>query len=403
MASIQKRGENSFLLVVESGYDPAGRRIRRTKTVRIHDQALLKTTKRLKDHLQSELIKFKLEVESGAYISPDKMKLEQFIKEWETKFAIKNLGEKTLYEQISLAKNHIIPSIGHLRLDQIKPIHIINHLDNLSTIDSRKDGKPGALSDSTLYQIDKVLRSIFNRAEEWQVIKESPMKKIKRPRIKKKEMNYLDEQESVRLIDSLQKINHTWRLYFLTAMIGGLRRGEIISLEWPDLDFENNLIHVNKNIPMFKNKQPVIKDTKSGSTRFVSMPSWYMADLKEYHHVWKKDKLAMGELWEGGDRQFVFHGGVGIPFYPQTATGEWQKFKKKFGFEGIRLHDLRHTMITLLIEEGVNIKAIQERAGHSSSRITTDVYGHITKKVRDMTAEKFEKFKPSTIRQQAEN
>ncbi|MGM0854294.1 MAG: site-specific integrase [Bacillota bacterium] len=191
-------------------------------------------------------------------------------------------------------------------------------------------------------------------------------------------------------------------MYFLTAMIGGLRRGEIISLEWPDLDFENNLIHVNKNIPMFKNKQPVIKDTKSGSARFVSMPFWYMADLKEYHHEWKKDKLAMGELWEGGERQFIFHGGVGIPFYPQTATGEWQKFKKKFGFEGIRLHDLRHTMITLLIEEGVNIKAIQERAGHSSSRITTDVYGHITKKVRDMTAEKFEKFKPSTIRQQAE-
>ncbi|MGM0854293.1 MAG: hypothetical protein ACQEWI_17065 [Bacillota bacterium] len=209
MASVQKRGDNSFLLVVEGGYDSKGRRLRKTKTIRIQDQALLKTTKRLNDYLQSELIKFKLEVESGAYISPDKMKLEQFIEEWETKFAIKNLGEKTLYEQVSLARNHLIPSIGHLRLDQIKTIHIINYLDNLTSENSRKDGKTGGLSDSTIYQIDKVLRSIFNRAEEWQLIKESPMKKIKRPRprIKKKEMNYLDEQESIRLIDSLQKIN----------------------------------------------------------------------------------------------------------------------------------------------------------------------------------------------------
>jgi integrase len=406
MASVQKRGNDSFLLVVEAGYDAKGKRIRRTKTIRVEDKALLKTTKKLRDYLNDELVKFKMEVEAGAYIAPEKMKIESFIEDWDRKYALKNLGEKTRYEQLGLIKNHVVPHIGHLRLDQVKPIHIINYLDKLANEHSRIDGKSGSLSDATIYQVDKVLRSIFNRAEEWHILKENPMKTIKRPKVKRKEMNYLDQKEAVRLIATLQQINPTWRLYFLTAMIGGLRRGEIIALEWTDLDFENDLIHVKKSIPMFEDKQPVIKDTKTGATRFVSMPSWYMEEMEKFQEEWEKEKESVDDLWQGEERQFIFHNGVGRPLYPSAATGKWIKFRNKYGFDNIRLHDLRHTMVTLLIEEGVNIKAIQERAGHSSSKITTDVYGHITKRVRDATAEKFEKFNPSnssTNRQQANN
>jgi integrase len=406
MASVQRRGNGSFLLVVEAGYDAKGKRIRRTKTIRVQDKALLKTTKKLRDYLNDELVKFKMEVEAGAYIAPEKMKIESFIDDWHRKFALKYLSEKTRYEQMRLIKNHVLPHIGHLRLDQVKPIHIINYLDKLANEDSRIDGRPGCLSDATIYQVDKVLRSIFNRAKEWHVLKESPMETIKRPKVKRKEMNYLDQEEAARLIVALQEFKPTWRLYFLTAMIGGLRRGEIIALEWTDLDFENDLIHVKKSIPMFEDKQPVIKDTKTGTTRFVSMPSWYMEEMRKFQEEWQKERESVDDLWEDEERQFIFHNGVGRPLYPSAATGKWIQFRDKYGFDNIRLHDLRHTMVTLLIEEGVNIKAIQERAGHSSSKVTTDVYGHITKRVRDATAEKFEKFNPSnssTIGQQANN
>jgi integrase len=89
MASYQRRSENSFLLVVETGYDARGKRIRRTKTVRIEDKALLKTTKKLREYLEAELHKFKIEVEAGEYIAPEKMTLINFVEEWENKYAIK--------------------------------------------------------------------------------------------------------------------------------------------------------------------------------------------------------------------------------------------------------------------------------------------------------------------------
>jgi len=97
MASIEKRGTNSWRLIVEVGYDANGKRLKRYKSLKVDDPALLKTTKRLKDYLNDELVKFKIEVEAGEYIAPEKMTFEAYVQEWESKYARKHLAEKTLY------------------------------------------------------------------------------------------------------------------------------------------------------------------------------------------------------------------------------------------------------------------------------------------------------------------
>ncbi|MFL0361407.1 hypothetical protein ACH0BF_00120 [Pseudobacillus sp. 179-B 2D1 NHS] len=148
-------------------------------------------------------------MEAGEYIAPEKIKLGEFIKEWREKYAERNLSDKILYKQWQLIENHISPHLSHPRLDQIKPIHMLNHFDYLSQEGARKDAKPGKLSDATLYEIDKVLRSIFNRAGEWQLIKASSLRNIKRPKVQKKEMNYLDEQEARKVIQALNEMNPT--------------------------------------------------------------------------------------------------------------------------------------------------------------------------------------------------
>ncbi|WJH36823.1 N-terminal phage integrase SAM-like domain-containing protein [Paenibacillus sp. CC-CFT747] len=126
MASIEKRGINSWRLVVETGYDARGKRLKKYKSIKIDDPSLLKTTKKLKEYLQDELIKFKIEVEAGEYIAPEKMTFEAFVKEWESKYAARHLAEKTFYTYRSNLKNRILPMFGHKRLDQIKPIHILS-------------------------------------------------------------------------------------------------------------------------------------------------------------------------------------------------------------------------------------------------------------------------------------
>ncbi|MFB9988945.1 tyrosine-type recombinase/integrase [Bacillus benzoevorans] len=394
MASIQKRGKNSWLLVVETGY-VKGKRKKRTRTVHIEDPALLKTKKRLQEHLELELAKFKIEVESGEYIAPEKMRLQDFVEEWNQKFAQKKLGIKTRKEQLGLMKNHISPNIGHMRLDSIKPIHIVNFLHQLEQGGSRLDGKTGGLADSTIYQVDKALRSLFSRAKEWKLIKDNPMKELSRPKIMRKEMNYLDENGTYLLLTALNEIEMHWRLFFITSLIGGLRRGEIVALEWKHINFEENYIDVEQSIPLFEDGQPVIKETKTGVTRKVSMPEWYMNELRDFKEEWEREKDGCGDCWEGGVREFVFQNGLGLPFYPTTATKRWIEFRNEFKFEGLRLHDMRHTMVALLIEEGVHLKAIQKRAGHANYKTTSDTYGHVSKKVADSTAKRFEKFNPS--------
>lgn len=394
IASYQRRGENSYLLNVEAGYNAKGKRIRKTKTIRVEEK-LLKTKKKLKDYLNQELVKFQMEVDAGEYISPEKKTIESFTQDWVEKHAKKNLALRTQQNYIEKLNNYILPYLGHLKMSDIKPIHIVNFLDEVSQPHAAIRKKDG-LSDSTLYEIDKTLRVLFNKAVEWKIISDSPLSGLKRPKIKRKEMKFLESNEVVKLFEALKNEQSNWRMYFLTATMGGFRRGELIALQWTDIDFENNEIIIKNSIPTFEKGIPHMKSTKTDEiARIVPMPNWYMELLKQYKAEYMKERLLLEEKWKGNGYEFIFHSGEGKPYWPATATSKWMKIKKKHGIKNVRLHDLRHTMVTLLIEEGAALKAIQQRAGHSSSKITSDVYGHLTKKTSRSTAEKLEKYNPN--------
>lgn len=125
MPYYEKRGEASWRLVVEIGDKLNGSRDRRYKTVRVSDKALLKSPRKLEAYLNEELVKFKIEVEAGEYIAPEKMNFSAFVEEWRDKYAKEHLEEKTIYTYEVNLRKHIIPVFGHQRLDQIKPLHIV--------------------------------------------------------------------------------------------------------------------------------------------------------------------------------------------------------------------------------------------------------------------------------------
>ncbi|MEC1155667.1 N-terminal phage integrase SAM-like domain-containing protein [Cytobacillus horneckiae] len=191
MANIRKRSENSYVFSVDLGFDAKGKRLRRYKTHRISDKALLKTRKKLKDHLESEYHKFKAEVLSEEYIKPEKMLFSKFVVDWENKFAVKKLSETTLNKQLNHLQTHILPVIGHQQIDKIKKIHLIDLLDKTK----RVDGLP--LKSSTKEDIYKVLKSVFDRAVEWKVLKTTPVTGVPKPKIDDvEESSVYDEEES---------------------------------------------------------------------------------------------------------------------------------------------------------------------------------------------------------------
>lgn len=105
----------------------------------------------------------------------------------------------------------------------------------------------------------------------------------------------------------------------------------------------------------------------------------------------KKEKLKLIDKWQGGDHTFLFCNAFGIPYYPKTLGDQWRAFHKRNPhLRYIRLHDLRHTSATLLINQGVHAKIISSRLGHSNIGTTMNFYGHVIHSADQAAASKFD-------------
>jgi integrase len=382
--SVENRGKGSWRLTVSMGFDQDGKRIKKQKTIKAKN----------KTEANKRLAEFLTEIEAGEYIDPAKMKFIDFVEEWREKYAKKHLSAKTLETYGFQLKNYILPTFGNTRLDDIKPIHIINYLDSLENV--RKDGKPGGLSSSSIEHHYRVLRDIFKRATEWKVIKSNPVESVKRPKIIRDKTDVYTEEEVRGLFEKLQheKINH--RVMITLAITAGLRRGELLGLQWQDIDFEKRTIQVNHSLQYIKGEGYELKVPKTNSSlRTVVIPAYVVEELKKYKHEKNKERMQAAELWEGGSHFFVFCTWHGKPFYPTVPGTWWRRFIKRTGLKYIRFHDLRHTAATLLINQGVHAKVISERLGHADIKTTMNVYGHYVRKADEEAADKLnELFRP---------
>ncbi|NGP62723.1 site-specific integrase [Paenibacillus thiaminolyticus] len=395
--SIEKRGENTWRLTVELGTLPDGTRDRERKTITVEDKTLLRTTKKLREHLEDELAKFKQEVLCGNYIKPEKTTFQQFVdKHWKPKYASdpENLAESTLVIYEQHLQTHILPKFGGKRLDNIETMHVVDFMAYLKTPEARKDGKSGVLGNGTQRFILRVLRNVLNRAKEWRFISFNPCDGIKWPKKPESKIKVFDEFEIAAIIDALNQQPTIWRLMILGTFLGGLRRGELVALEINDCNFGDSSIMIDENIPIKIKGEPLIKAPKTNSSvRRIKMPKWYMDELEAYMKEWEKQRRAAGAKWRCPEgRQFLFHKGDGVPYHPNTPTNWWRQFLQKNGFRHVKLHGLRHTSATFLLEQGVTTKAVAERLGHSDERTLTTTYSHVTKTMEERAAAEFDRF-----------
>lgn len=392
MANIRQRSEKSWTLTVEVGYASKGRRDRRYRTVRPPEE-LLNTKKKLNDWLLAEYYKFEAEVKAGAYIAPEKMILSEFVKEWEKKYAEKELEQTTLTKQFQHIENHILPALGHMKISDIKPIHIINTLDGMKRKDGKKDENDNdlPLSNATKYDAYATIKNIMDRAVEWKLIKENPVAGVKAPRVKnrkKRDLKVYDEEEVEKILRAVQNELFHWRMFITLALAAGLRRSELLGLEWSNVDLDEHTIKITQAIVKTRNG-PIIKGPKSETSyRTVSLPDSVVEEMKAYRRHWLKGKMRMRDRWVEHEREWVFCNEDGTHFHPNTPSTWWKRFTERTKIRHIGLHDLRHTSATLLINAGVHAKVISERFGHSDISITMDVYGHVMQKTDKKAANK---------------
>ncbi|WP_261303973.1 tyrosine-type recombinase/integrase [Paenibacillus andongensis] len=391
MASLEKRGKNSWRLTVSIGRDATGKYIRHGKTVHC----------RTKKEAELELSKFEIEVHAGAYIAPEKLTLHAFVDEWRDKYALQELEIKTFSIYIRILNKRILPAIGHLRLDQVKPLHIASLISELGKEGHRQDGKDGKLSSGTIQYVYRVLKNVFSRAVEWRVIKSNPVADVKSPKVVYKESQVYDEDEIQLLFEALEKEAYHWRMMITLALTTGLRRGELVGLEWKNVDLEQGTIYVKQSISDFINGNPVIKEPKTKkSTRKINLSDAVWEELREYHDYCKQLWVEL-EKTRDNDHFFVFFNQYGRAFYPESPYLWFRGFLKKQNLKYIKFHDLRHTSATLLINQGVHAKIISERLGHANITTTMNIYGHVLSKADKEAANKFDLIIPFKNRKEA--
>ena len=172
-----------------------------------------------------------------------------------------------------------------------------------------------------------------------------------------------------------------------------MRKGEAAALQWPDIDLKNLTININKTLDFqAKDKSELFGDTKTyNSKRIITISQSLANDLRFHLTYQNQNKVALNDRYHH-DLNLVFCRKDGNFLPKSTLFNAFERILKRAHIPKLPIHSLRHTHAVLLLEAGADMKFVQERLGHGSVQITSDVYAHISKKIEADTIDKFENY-----------
>ncbi len=360
---LEKRGKDTYRLIVGGGVDQHGNRIKHTKTIKATS----------KKQAEKALAAFVTEVENHQYISPSRLTLSDFSERWLRDYVDVNLAPKTAQIYRDKLNDRILPALGHLKLEQIKPLHILDFYSSLQKDGIRSDGKTGGLGAATIQQYHRVLSSILKHAVDWKIISDNPASSVKPPKIKKQPLSCLDEVQAAHMLEALAKEPLKYQVYITLGILTGLRRGEILGLEWAAIDFNEKTISITQASQIIPGQGVVTTAPKTAtSNRVITVPEIVINLLKSFKAAQNQDRLKCGELWENSNRLLVQWNGK--PMHPNTIDRWFPRFLEKNGLPIIRFHDLRHSAASIMITQGIDVGTVSKYLGHSKPSVTSDIY-----------------------------
>jgi integrase len=300
------------------------------------------------------------------------MTLNAFVALWKESHVEKKLAPKTVHRYKEMLNSRILPAMGHLKIDKITPAKLREFYSNLKEDGIRADGKSGGLSDRTLLHHHRLISSILGKAVEWEIISTNSASKVKLE-VKKTRVQCYNDDEIGAMLDALESEPVQHKVIVYLAVGGGFRRGEIMGLEWCDINFEDESVQVRQASQYVPGKGTFTKDPKNEmSRRAIALPSYVMELLKELKSHQEKMKENAGDKWHDSDRLFTKWDGQ--PMHPDTISNWFPKFLARHGLRHMNFHGMRHSSATSLVGQGVHQGTISSRLGHSSISTTMDIY-----------------------------
>ena len=309
---------------------------------------------------------------TGTYIEQTNIKLEDWLKKW-VKGRKSTLAYSTYRNYEMMIRNHLIPTLGRTKLKELNARQV-QELLNYKLEHGKINGE-GGLSASSVKYIYTTLHAALEQAVKERLIPNNVCVAVEVPKKQEETKLHTWTTKEVNKFLNVAKGYRFFEVFYL-ALNTGMRKGELLGLQWKDIDYNKNVINVKRQLTR-TDKGLIFKKvkTKSGN-RTIPITDDVIRYLKSHKIRQSEQKLALGEGYNNKD--LIACNGIGNGLDGRNLNREFKKIIEDAGLPSIRFHDLRHTFATTYLQNGGNIKTLQQILGHSSITVTIDTYSHVT-------------------------
>lgn len=297
--------------------------------------------------------------------------LDGFLRAWleSKRSGLRPVASRTAERWETLIERQIVPYVGGLALREVSPASLRGLYCTLAS-----EGYSG----TTIHKVYALLRAAFLQGQEDGTVQTNPCRRTDAPKKDTGEATALDEAQAADLLDKLA--GSPIYVPVLVALDCGLRRGELLALKWPDVDEESGYVTIRHAVE--ESRQSVsIKATKTGRVRSILLTKRAATALRQHRRTQARQRLAAGQRWH--EQGLVFpaareHRGkpAGRIWRPSSFSRTFRQATRSQGMR-IGVHTLRHTMATVMLRAGRPTREVADRLGHSSTRLTSDLYQHV--------------------------
>lgn len=334
--------------------------------------------------VREKMSKIIAEVDEGTYAEPTKLTVGMWLDEWLDTYVQHAVKPYTVDSYRSICKNHIKPRLGQTKLSKLTAPKVQSFYNELLT--------DSGLSAKTVKNVHGILHRALNQAMRVGFIKTNVAALCDPPKHQRQEVKPLEQDDVSALLKAIQ--GHDFELIYKVTLFTGLRQGEVLGLTWDAVDLDKRTIYVNKQLTKTTKTgggKYILSPTKNSRGRNIYIAPYVCELLREQKNRQQRMKARAGDEWNN-EWNLVFTNEFGKHLTHGTAYKHFKAIAKQIGLPDARFHDLRHSYAVISLESGDSIKTVQENLGHATSSFTLDVYGHVSQRMREQSADRMERY-----------
>lgn len=370
--SVTKRSDGRWQAQYVSGRDP--------KTGKLTRHTIYgKTKQEVAEKLRAATSK----IDNGTFQEPRKLTVEEYAKEYMENY-VSALAPLT---QVAYEKNlriHILPALGKKKITELTRREVQSFISSLGN-------KGKNLAPKTIRMIHGTLHALLAAAKRDEIVMRNVSDDCTLPRITQTRAKAIT---TVQLKPFLEAIKQDKFYYvFFLGIFSGQREAEILGLRWDDIEWDTDSIVVRQQlqiVPKTKPAQYKLVPPKENKQRRIVLAKSTMEILRRQRTKQQKQKLRAGALWDN-EYDLVFTNEFGKPLHHFAVYDHLKRILKECGMEGYTFHSLRHSFATISLENGDDIKTVQENLGHHAASFTLKTYAHISDQMQKNSAARMER------------